>query len=403
MFFLNRTEILWRALDEGASVSSAGFYKWKELEILLRSVNPVFQDEGTKRTEKRQMKLLPCSNLVAFTKHLTTFASAVVNRDIRKIEAASVGWVNVDDKRDGIPILCAAILEDHPRIADWLIKNGADVNVMDKYYRTPLECAICRGHDDITKQLIKYGADINVGNCHGNTPLHSAVLSRNLFALKQLINAGANVNQGNVDGFTPLFISVMGNFYEMTKMLLNSGANVNLPITTGVTPLMEAVGKHNYKMVDLLVRYGANVDPVDKDGVTPLIRFAKQGMRCNCLRDLLKFGAAVNHMDAEGNTALHYAVRAMDLDSMKVLLTYGANPMFKNEDGETPYDWVNFLDCDGKEKNQMLRLLNKYVSKCTSLAPKSYYGVNCHPASRVAQQPRLSHESQRYLGYSRDS
>ena len=51
------------------------------------------------------------------------------------------------------------------------IAGGTDVNVKNKYKRTPLIQAAWGGHKEITELLIAKGADVNAKDDDGDTPL----------------------------------------------------------------------------------------------------------------------------------------------------------------------------------------------------------------------------------------
>lgn len=57
-----------------------------------------------------------------------------------------------------------------------LIKNGADVNTVDKNGRTALMFATIEGRTDIVKELIKNGVDVNAVNEWGTTALAFATI-----------------------------------------------------------------------------------------------------------------------------------------------------------------------------------------------------------------------------------
>lgn len=92
--------------------------------------------------------------------------------------------------RDGETPLHCAVREKNRKIAKTLLKNGGqeDINVQDEHGRTPLHDAL----PDNTKLLINYGADINICDTLYGTPLHESVLHRNTEKAKKLLECGAN-------------------------------------------------------------------------------------------------------------------------------------------------------------------------------------------------------------------
>lgn len=64
--------------------------------------------------------------------------------------------------------------EDQDKIVDVLIQNGADVNIVDYYGRTPIFMAARNGNQKIVESLIRANADVNLADKTGTTPLQRA-------------------------------------------------------------------------------------------------------------------------------------------------------------------------------------------------------------------------------------
>ena len=68
-----------------------------------------------------------------------------------------------------------AVGAGHRRIAELLIKKGADINRQEKQSRwAPLHIAVMRGNREIVQSLINHDAEINIKNVAAKTPLHFA-------------------------------------------------------------------------------------------------------------------------------------------------------------------------------------------------------------------------------------
>ena len=75
-----------------------------------------------------------------------------------------------------------------------------DINIKDKYGRTPLHWAVHGGEKDRAESLLAHGADINAKEgLSGNTPLHVAVEHRNLDLARWLVAHGADANARNMN------------------------------------------------------------------------------------------------------------------------------------------------------------------------------------------------------------
>ena len=89
----------------------------------------------------------------------------------------------------------------------------------------------------------------------------------------------------------------------------------------------------------------------------------------NYTKLLIKMGANPNIISPELGTALHFAVSNDNIDTLKYLLSVGANPFIKDSDGETPYDLA--MDYGVTEiinilKDQMIRKIqNKQLRRMT--------------------------------------
>ena len=73
---------------------------------------------------------------------------------------------------------------------------------------------------------------------------------------------------------------------------------------------------------------------VDKNGDTPLIKAAWKGKH-SLVKNLIKNGAAINHKDHAGQTALHLAARFRHFDIVKTLVNSGANINIQKNSGYT--------------------------------------------------------------------
>jgi ankyrin repeat protein len=70
--------------------------------------------------------------------------------------------------------LIEACYNNHPEIVKKLLKNGANVKVIDEDDNSPLHIACSYGHTKVVKLLLKNGADVNIVDKYGDTPLHLA-------------------------------------------------------------------------------------------------------------------------------------------------------------------------------------------------------------------------------------
>lgn len=124
------------------------------------------------------------------------------------------------------------------------INNGADVEGLDEYGRTPIQYMIVNGFDEQFDILLKIGVNINHRDIYGWTPLHFATKHCRSHAVSELLRHGAEVNVCDEHGNTPLFYAVFNRAdtdETVIDMLISAGANQGLKNKHGVSPLDLAV------------------------------------------------------------------------------------------------------------------------------------------------------------------
>lgn len=87
-------------------------------------------------------------------------------------------------------------------LMDWLIAQGADINVKDEYDRTPLHYHAQVNNVERVALLLEKGADIEAQDKYKNTPLHFA--EYNAEAAQLLIEKGADIKAKDDRGYNPM-------------------------------------------------------------------------------------------------------------------------------------------------------------------------------------------------------
>ncbi len=89
------------------------------------------------------------------------------------------------------------------------------------------------------------------------------------------------------------------------------------------------------EILQLLLDNGANTELCSESGVTVLHDACSIGNKEATLM-LPRGGAHIHTRDAQGNTALHWAVRLDQVNILQVLLEHGAEVDVKTNHGDTP-------------------------------------------------------------------
>jgi ankyrin repeat protein len=221
--------------------------------------------------------------------------------------------------------------------------------------------AAMRGDRAAVQTLLQQRADVNAPQTDGATALHWAVYKDDLETAEQLIRAGANVKAANRLGATPLSMAAINGNAAMIEKLLNAGADVNELGPNGETPLMLASRTGSVDSIRLLASRGADVNAKEKLRDTTALMWAAEQKHPAAVQALIAAGADINArntivsetrggrgalpdspateatvLQSGGLTALLYAVREGDLESVKVLLNAGVSVNQATMDGWTP-------------------------------------------------------------------
>ena len=132
---------------------------------------------------------------------------------------------------------------------------------------------------------------------------------------------------------------------KIIKYLISKGAKINKSSTDGSTPLRYA---HSLKTIKYLLECGADINKACNMGITILVDVAgssllKKDAQIEILRYLLDNNANVYQRRKDGYTALHlntHCSYASACEVVKVLLDYGAPPMFTATSCVTDIDYI---------------------------------------------------------------
>lgn len=146
-------------------------------------------------------------------------------------------------------------------------ESGTDVDVRDKYSKTPLMTACAEGDIGLTRFLLSLGASVDTRDNFKWTPLHHACHSGQLDVVMALLYAGADGNALTWNNATPLMRAIESCKPDVVKFLLDCNVNVlleNKKEKTAVDVARDWAGNEIYNMVKLA--YDAAPKPKEKDG-----------------------------------------------------------------------------------------------------------------------------------------
>lgn len=235
-----------------------------------------------------------------------------------------------DPKRSlssGFTALMFAARQGKIEVARELIASGVDVNDVMRPKSTAgraprdamsaLMLAVESGHFELALELVRLGAEPN-DQRSGYAPLHAVTWVRK-----------TNIGD-NVDGDPPPRGSGKVTDLEFVREIVRLGADVNLQLEEGkggrarlnhrgATPFLLASKTADVELLKVLLDLGADPTRTNVENVTPLLAAAGIGVFAvgeepgtpeeviATLRLLCSLGMDVNHIDGNGETAMHGA------------------------------------------------------------------------------------------------
>lgn len=313
----------------------------KQSQNSLISPEDLFTTQRELLELKRQMAALDAGAPITVSAGENTSAAPTSTEaeEVRRIQAMikdSPDLINAQDKSGKTPLHQAAGLGQLV-VADFLLRNGANIDSRDRSEATPLYEAAASGHKAMVELLIQHKADLELADRNGWTPLYRAADKGFNSVVQVLLAHGADPNARAKDGATPLH-TAMGQ-RAIIDALIARKANVNAAEDDGTTPLHIAAARGLDSIAQLLIEHGAQVDAKDKLNKTPLARAVEQ-MQIPTAKLLLANKADPNvqfYQDKglDSENLLHLAASRRNLPMTELLLQNGAKPNLLSG-GSTP-------------------------------------------------------------------
>ena len=199
--------------------------------------------------------------------------------------------------------------------------------------------ALVHDHFKAADLLLKAGSSLGQVDKGGYTPLHKFAKQFKAGTVEWLLNAGADIDRQSVYGWNPLLEASESNLSARTTVLLlaHGAYTEHREKKNGRTALWQASSKGNLEIVKELIAGNANLNVVDlTDGNTPLAIAAANGHWEVVRLHLDTERVYLESRDRRGNTALLLACMNRHYECAKVLLEYKANPSARNKDSWTP-------------------------------------------------------------------
>jgi ankyrin repeat protein len=188
--------------------------------------------------------------------------------------------------------------------------------------------AVRLGRADRARELAAQGADVNAVDAHGLSPLMWAAALGNTELAGHLIGLGARVDARARSGESALAFAAANGHIDVVRVLLSRGADVG-PAGSALSARAAARGHADTAALLGQAEVLGNA----------LVQAVGEGQSATA-RQLLARGAPFNTSNADGATALMLAARNGDLGALQFLLARGADPLSRDREGNTLFDWA---------------------------------------------------------------
>nr|XP_022316497.1 transient receptor potential cation channel subfamily A member 1-like [Crassostrea virginica] len=266
-----------------------------------------------------------------------------VMETIRKTVHKQVGESSVRtmvNQRDswGNSALHVAVDNKCLRAVEEILTNAGDVNATNETGLTPLHSSAINGDLDIAVTLLSHEATVNVRDQDSFTPVHRACLFNRHEVLNALMKKGGDINMKTKDGMTPLILACSKGLLETVDFLLNNGAQISQADNLMRNALHWAVENAHLEVLLYLLKKSDSVmlEAMDHQEQTIMHYAAKLG-NVAILQALIHQECTLDTRDMEGRTPLHVASEHDNEAAVEVL--YHASNSELNDgdsDGQTP-------------------------------------------------------------------
>jgi ankyrin repeat protein len=284
--------------------------------------------------------------------------------DFARVRQLVEAGYNVNTKSEGITALHNAVCNGRSEIVDYLIENGADINIRDHDGWTALDLALQYGREAIAGTLREKGGkiterppslemasekdaaakgEIAAAEYQTTHKAYDSISNNAVGPLKQLIAGGLDVNkrfgpdviqdQRYPEGVLPMAVAVEQGNPRVVELLLANGAEAVHDLKTGDQPLMLCLegilsSHHNEPDAgDKGVDFRRVFEPDAGDKGVDFRRVFYQ---------LLKSAPSLANKGNEISTPLFLAVSSSEDELAGALLKAGADPNVKDKEGRTP-------------------------------------------------------------------
>ena len=287
-----------------------------------------------------------------------------------------------------ISVLHWAVVNHNVRAVEYLLENGAKVNLVSKSNMTPLDINnLFHIHKDTVQLLKELSFELEINNkikailkkysastfmefYKRKYPAFYAIRVRNFKYFKKFLD-NIDVNKRDHMGNTYMHYAVQSDFLRYIKCLEEKGIDIHMKNSSGINCINEALQNKNIKILQYLLDKGLSAKGISKnaffltfhefkeynDSIYSLLAaLLKNGLNPKLINpdtgntlihtlacsqeyeyfEKLLIKCPPNLQDHDGYTALHIAYMASNKRAIELLLKHGYSNNIRDEEGFLP-------------------------------------------------------------------
>ena len=266
--------------------------------------------------------------------HAATKGNITAVKFILDNSAGSASKIDIRDKLGNTP-LHKASLEGKAKIADYLLRHGADIKCICQFKQNAVHKAALNGYANVVEVIKKFDEEsylelMQQKDIGQSTVLHLAVYGGSIEIVQMLKELGyleTQLKQTNESGETALHRAARRNLTTFINIFLDHGADVNFENSKGQTPLHIASENGHKEAVNALIRDEIDLQPrpctklncKDNYYQTPLMAALIKGDE-SVFNVLNEAGAMLDVKNKRGQNLIHILVEHNKLQLLDDIL-----------------------------------------------------------------------------------
>lgn len=247
----------------------------------------------------------------------------------------------IDDHGYNLITFTAVAGQAEPEMYDLILKNGGKADATNRDGANALLLLAPHLKDDT---MIKYfqekGLNIHAKDHNGNGMFNYAARMGNIEMMEKLIAMGLDHKNLNKVGGNAMIFASRGfrrytNPLNVYEYLESKGVSPNVLTQKGQTPLHAiAYRTKDFSIFEYFINKGIDINQVDSEGSTVFLN-AVNGRNFEVAQKIAPMVKNINHQNADGYSALTYALKRNASDLVDLLLAKGASIDIQDKKGNS--------------------------------------------------------------------